>query len=419
MLHAIKERMLLKPLSAGLLLASLTGCGEIALPSQPPVYYEDSCAGLFSAYATWAGGCRGEKLSDADEHELLSRCTVRTAIPGIHVAPAAFSDCAGKVAASSCAVLPVECLTRSDIDNEQSTFLGTGVESWQYELFPRTPGALPMGASCSLGAECLSGACSGSPSACGACVAFARLGEACDAQQLCVGSTCDGSVCVDPGLPEGSACLVNGFGACQAKLRCVNGLNGVCAPRLGIGMACNEDPGDSSGGCVEGAVCSGSLCMAVEEAGPGEPCDNKVHQCVAELYGCFDGVCRKPIGDVPEGGSCDRDACASDLHCVASICEVPAEEGKLCSQLASCVSGLSCLRDSDTSNHCGPGLAEGAECWLSGECASGLECNIGKGGGKCAPIYHHPTWCTDAMPCGEDMTCRSGVCIPLAICTGP
>jgi hypothetical protein len=410
--------MLLKPLSVSLLLASLMGCGQVAPPSSAPRLYEDSCAGLFTAYATWAEGCLGARLPDAEKHDLLANCNVRAAIPGIHVAPAAFSDCAGKVAASSCAVLPVECLTREDIGSVESTFLGTGVDSFDYELFPRAAGAFPMGASCSLSAECLSGACSGSPNACGACIAVARLGEPCDAQHACAGSLCESGVCVDPGLPEGSACWVNGGGECQAKLRCT-GLNGVCVARLGLGVGCTEDTNGFTEPCIEGATCSGSVCTAIEEAGPGERCDYRVHPCVGELYGCFDGVCRKPIADVPEGGSCTRDACATGLHCVSDTCEAPVDEGGPCGELASCVTGLSCLRDSDTSNHCGLGRAEGAECWLLGECASGFECKLGKGGGKCEAIYQHPIWCTDALPCSEGETCRSGVCIPLAICSEP
>lgn len=411
-----------KPFSFSVLLVALTACGQTALPVDPPIVHDppraaDGCTALFDAHADWSTGCQGPALRDGQREDLIAHCTARAELPGIAVAPAAFQYCAVKIATSNCASLPLECLTPADGSAQTTlTFLGGSVPEFYYEVFPRAPGSLPVGEGCLLGAQCQSGACS-SELTCGICVDPKQIGEACGATSVCVNSDCQNGICVEIGVAAGGACQdVKGDSDCLSSLYC---LDTVCVPRLKVGDTC---PDDYRPVCMEGSLCLGSVCQAVEAVGEGEACDSTLARCTGEGLQCMEGTCRRPVDAVPAGGDCYLDTCALGLHCAAGTCVIPALSGAPCQEPASCVDGLTCLLTAGGTGQCAAPLGEGAECYSFYDCEGGLYCAFSKGPGHCQPLEPQgaPTSeCAEDRPCGGAQVCRWGACVAIDSCSAP
>ena len=424
--HALCSRpgMPTKLFSFSLLLVALTGCGQAVLPLDPPgkpsvgqdpSKYSDTCAGLFDAYAVWATGCLGTPLPDGLRDDLVAHCAAREALPGINVAPAAFHDCAGKIAASYCASLPLECLSPSDYAAQTTlTWLGGSVYPYYYEVFPRAPGSLAAGEGCSLDAQCQSGTCM-SQESCGICIDSKQVGEACDATSSCVNSACQSGVCVEVGVAEGGACYQGKGGSnCLSSLYC--GKNG-CVPRLAVGSPCS---GNGTFVCQVGTLCRANTCLPIHEVHEGDACDSSLAPCRGEGLTCMDGLCRRPVDNVPAGGSCSFDTCVLGLNCVGGTCAVPVAAGGLCKHSDACMQGLTCLHaPGQKIGQCGAPPGEGGKCEEPWGCASNLYCQFTKGGGFCKAVGLPTTECDQFRSCGGSQVCRRGKCVQLDLCSAP
>lgn len=424
-LSALGVVMPTKRFSFSLLFLALTGCGQIVVPTAPPVVpdpvvpdlatHSATCTALFDAYAKREQECVGTPISAELRDDLVVHCSAREALRGVSVAPAAFLDCAKKIAVSSCASLPLECLSPAD-DSAQTTltWLGGSVAPFRYEVFPRADGVLVAGKSCSFGAQCASGVCA-SNETCGFCVDPRNAGDACDVKSRCLDSECIAGTCTETGTPLGSACEdIKGDSDCLSSLYCKDS---VCVPRLQVGDTC---PDTYLPVCAQGSICRASTCQIVHYVKEGEACDEGVARCGAEGAECVDGVCRRPVDGVLAGSACSFDTCAVGLHCSAFVCVAPSPPGGPCVDAAGCMTGLACLGTSTGAGHCGAPIVEGADCQAQGECASGLACEFAKDpSGTCRAAWSSPGQCGETSPCGGTEVCRGGECRPLDLCSAP
>ena len=236
------------------------------------------------------------------------------------------------------------------------------------------------------GSSC-GGACDGSSrSACsyptdacraGSCSSgVATLPDACDGggrcpaprQQSCAPYVCGASACAG-GCVDDSGCTSGDW--CSA---------GVCAPRLGDGLACGGDAQCQNGHCVDGLCCDGACngqCEACDQAG-------RLGQCSAVTGLPRGGRAACASDGSACGGQCDgagRTTCAfpgSTTTCRPGSCT-----GGAATPAASCDGGGACVDPASTS--CGAYACSGAACATScsgaSDCASGLDCVSG----SCVP----------------------------------
>jgi hypothetical protein len=398
------------------LLLALTACGQTAVTETPPEP-APLCAPLFDAYTTWAKACGRAELSSLQQGELVAHCEAHAALPGIDVPPAAFHECAGAIAASSCAVLPLHCLTplggSSPFNQPTRVWVGSGSIA-DYELFPRVSGTLATGAACDVGDQCQSGTCT-SYDQCGVCADVRALGESCGATALCATGICDSGVCVVPGSPEGSACQApKGASGCLPSLYCPNG---TCVPRLHVGDAC-PDGALSFEACPVGSVCHASVCQSIATMQEGQACDGVTAVCSGEGIFCLDGVCRQPVAGVGLGGSCGLDVCVPGLMCSYASCAVPAQEGEPCLGAVACAANLLCLSDPQGGSRCGAPRGEGEACGGLDECGPELFCDLSGTASSCRRAAVQGEACGDGSgPCMDSLACRDGMCGALDECS--
>lgn len=403
--------MLQKLLASALLLPFLA-CSCAGSPGDFP----SSCRGLYDAYTTWSSACDRPALNASTRDELVIRCQERAALPGIDVSPATLGACARQVAASSCAALPIACLTRRD-----AGYPGLPTDVWlgdvsfaRYELFPRVTGTLAAGRGCDLDAQCRSARCSGSPATCGVCVDVNGPGEACGATAVCdAGSQCDGGVCVSWGDGPGAACQSVKGTNCARSLRCVDG---ICVPPHQAGESCAGE----SASCVDGAVCNNGVCQTIVTASAGENCD-KANFCEEGTY-CVDGECRGPELDMGLDDRCTIDICSEGLVCSGlDRCVEGAPTGQACSYEVPCAARLVCFNDPG-GRVCGAPRTEGGTCDSpTGECATGFFCmgwNPGVTKGVCHRELDAGEPCALGS-CRPSLTCTGGVCVALGSCSTP
>lgn len=265
-------------------------------------------------------------------------------------------------------------------------------------------------------AACTEGSC-GPDAFCGSddvCHPRAALGEACDSalvgfsnltdEPCAAGAHCEGSVCVAD-LAAGAACWGQSVHACGPDAACVCADPDVCegdadyscgTPRA-VGEACNM-----AFDCADGLYCDfgqGGLCAP--RGGLGAACDDSFGACLHSLT-CVDG------------------ACADDEPVVSEIALLAA--GERCVDGGSCPLGSTCTCDdgSCADMHCAvaPGLGESCEAQLKADftpfaCAEGLcdvlagnTCVLPAGVGEPCPID------------GITLACASLVCIGGA-CASP
>ena len=409
--------------SASLLLAlSLAACGgSVALPegSQDTTA---ACTALYASYAMWAKGCSGVELPDDDVDHLVASCTARAALPGVDAPAAAIAACGARIAASSCAALPVDCIM-SDYQGDRRPYTSSFLindDEVGYQLFPRTKGQLAAGQACDLAAQCQSGACTTTYSyvhdqGCGICVDVKKAGEACSATTMCdYGSTCTDGVCVGWGNAVGEACEApKGESNCQRHLHCPNG---TCVPRLHVGDSCG-DTFDQWEACPRGSVCHASTCQLVVEGHAGDACDDIVVGCGMEMF-CAEGHCRKPVANVGPGGACTGDICAPGLRCRDSVCAAPPQAGDSCYDDIQCAPGLICPTILVQAPRCSAPRQEDEACESTDACDNGLFCD---GAIPKTPLCHRKgasgEACSEGIPCWAPLTCREGVCSDLGVCS--
>jgi hypothetical protein len=201
-------------------------------------------------------------------------------------------------------------------------------------------GALAIGATCALSAQCQTGFCAIVPgAACGVCATAPKMGDSCANLTTC---------------GEGVGCVLNAcadyatIGAqCSAQVPC------------GAGLACVGATGMMPGTCQTAVATPGAQCVS-SGAGcdywAGLTCNSQSQQCETLMVvdpggqcgyvnlqgtGCLDGVCVGNLGNVPGtcsqygavGGSCDLingPPCFSPLRCIlngdggtSGTCEFP------------------------------------------------------------------------------------------------
>jgi hypothetical protein len=414
--------MLRKTLAFALLLP-LLGCSsavDVAPgPAPTPADLSAGCRGLYDAFGVWSSACDGPVLDPTSRDGLVTRCQERAALPGIAVSPAALGACAEQIAASTCAALPLACLTPHDAGQ-----LGVPTDVWlgtasfgRYELFPRVLGTLEAGAGCDLAEQCQSGRCGDDAETCGVCVDVKRPGEACGATAVCdYGSNCTDAVCVLWGGGPGAACQApKGSSSCQRGLHCPDGF---CVPRHAVGESCAGEVPDFES-CVEGAVCDAGVCQTIVTVHAGDACD-VANLCEEGTFCTEDGKCRAPLLDVGVGGTCGVDVCAAGLGCNYGVCAPAALAGSPCSIEVPCGAGLVCFQDG-SGRVCDAPRTEGGACTSPTDCAGGFFCSGGNAEGVinvCHRELDAGQPC-DAGYCRASLSCSGGVCAALGACSAP
>lgn len=217
-----------------------------------------------------------------------------------------------------------------------------------------TPTPQPLGATCSVGNQCVSGACVD-----GVCCASAS----CPVGQSCNVFGSSGSCA--PLRPEGQECRADGdclSGNCQAGTPPVCGPPRTATPTvtptrtptptpLANGQFCIEDADCQSEFCTDGFCCDAATCPE------GQACNIEGRE----------GQCSAPK---PSGGqSCnpsESSPCAGGLFC---------NPDGVCCQSASCPEGQRC-DVTGKEGRCASPSGTGAACSKNSDCQSGLECRL-------------------------------------------
>lgn len=124
---------------------------------------------------------------------------------------------------------------------------------------------------------------------------------------------------------------------------------------------------------VEALVEDGDACIASYECAEGGTCvidydDEGEPRDVDEELGVAEGECEEPPG---VGEECPDFQCAEGLYCDGDVCQRYPAAGEECPNFV-CADGLSCQDpDGDFDYTCEPLLANGEECDVNSECASG------------------------------------------------
>lgn len=194
---------------------------------------------------------------------------------------------------------------------------------------------LPLGATCSLNADCRSGECG---------PALQGGGEICCEAVCANGQRCSpAGTCVDAPDPDGSTCAINSdclSGNCVAGRCCESACNGVCQACSGLGD-CNLNPGNDARCAPVDCPASNTVCVAYppdvttdlcasfgacrtsqqecrpQFAAAGTLCENVA----PNIRGTCDGAgnCLAPA-PVPPGGSCSNGAGCQDGACIDGEC---------------------------------------------------------------------------------------------------
>ena len=310
-----------------------------------------------------------------------------------------------------------------------------GAGEWCDEYFPV----------CAAGLVCIDEACSdpraageacGYDSHCvddlfcvgGVCAsAFAALGEACAADGDCAsGAVCTASTCTmpasAPSCDEASDCP--SLGTCELLYE------SRCAVRVPVGSACN-----SHEECTADALCDYTINTCVTRPAAGEACP---WSACADGLTCFsDGYCR-PLGN--PGDPCvtffgESDGCNEGLACVLGYCTSPPGDGASCADDGECADGLDCQIGPAGDPVCFPSRNAGEMCtggWDGNDCYDGLFCDYRTGtcaaslgaGESCSGASGE---CADGLDCIYDDASRVSTCLPLpsigelcgAVCADP
>ena len=278
--------------------------------------------------------------------------------------------------------------------------------------------------------ECGEDGCGGDCGGCGGAENAVCVNYSCECVPDCADKECGADGCLGScgECDDGLFCTDDQCwaGGCHAPL-----VPGFCLLALAGGFACAED----------GALNPDNLCEICDEAaasevwsprsdgapcGPGMSCfEGTCCDWEANCQGreCGDNGCGGWCGQCPDGEKCWKG------WCIAQDC-VPDCSGKECGSdgcggsCGGCDDGLFCTTDSCVAAKCSQVLDAGFCVVNMGQgqpmsaCApEGAEnpdgpCQV------CAPALNQESWSpvADATPCGNEMVCASGSCVPL-VCT--
>lgn len=293
------------------------------------------------------------------------------------------------------------------------TCLGYGANM----LFPNhdKKGTAKPGEACIANLQCESGHCSASYKSCGTCQSPRALGEACGGSfDVCTEGGCTDGICAFSGKKEGESCTNYGGGDCASDFFCepmdTGTIEGLCVARGKESAPCAADEE-----CAQGMYCSVNGCAVLLPDGAvcqaGQRCVNS----------CIDGVCTIPQLGLHEGDDCSFSmVCRDGLLCENKVC-VPVQyiaEGAACEgQNVFCGPENACdsacpIGECDADQSCLPRPGPGEPCTINMACAAGSYC-IGF-----APAEGNRGICfkegaeNEPCPCGDDLTCVSGKCVP-------
>lgn len=260
-----------------------------------------------------------------------------------------------------------------------------------------------VGAPCSTGAECASGACVS-----GACQAAPQFGDACSA---------DGAACTGPEKCCSNRCE---SGACAAAVGCTGNAGACtsgadcCSNRCEGGKCVAASCQAKDGACCGDADCCTSACVDGKCAGaagatclfPDQPCDS--HE------SCCSGRCEPVTGQAgvtkctdacrANGQACTRaqDCCSLGCFggvCAAQLCKLQSES---CGSAAECCSGIctggTCQID-EVNSTCRP---------------TGETCNSGPQRGCCLATEENELCDKDKEILGDPPRCT----LPPSVCRG-
>lgn len=253
---------------------------------------------------------------------------------------------------------------------------------------------LPLGASCSLNGECLSGECGAALAGGGVCCdAVCADGQRCSATGSCVDAPrADGNACV-----SGTDCQ---SGSCVGGRCCESACDGTCQACSGLGD-CNVNPGNDD-------RCAAIDCPATTTVCATYPADVATSLCAAF------GACRnaeqacQPVF-AARGTPCEELALGVRGQCDgAGTCSDPRVGlGVACSSAAECRSG-NCVNGVCCDTTCN-GVCEA--CSASGVCGlrdNGL-CPVGQ---QCATrATCPPRIVEEGASCANGEACDEGVCV--------
>lgn len=287
------------------------------------------------------------------------------------------------------------------------------------EAGPASPSVCPRAGEVSCGGKCTPlrtdpANCGGCAVVCGGSTPLCNLGEC--AASCSVGLTACNGGCVDLArdVHDCGAC-----GAVCAESQSCTGGRCVCpVGAVPCGGACVETAVDASncGGC--GIVCSGAtpLCNG------GGKC---AAACGAGLSACK-GSCIDTTSSTKHCGGCNQ-RCAGDELCSGATCSCPPGQifcSGICVTVSSSKCGTSCspptvacgptgcVDTSDDTHNCG-GCS--VKCPSGGTCSAGMcACSapFSACSGVCVDTRSDPLHCGSCAPCGANLQCRGGRCLP-------
>lgn len=225
-------------------------------------------------------------------------------------------------------------------------------------------GALPVGAVCSLDAECAPGSfCNAKPGSCGVCTAQLGPGEGCERDAFCAQGTCFATC--EPSGPCFAHCTpVNRVGVGEPCTPTPSAIKASAQIRLCSGFdTCSLQDWRCHASNFEGDACPDGECWYPLSCGHGEVCLRM--RWVEFGESCLNGFCRN--------GTCDEKLLCGPLPPAGSLCH----HGYFCDAGAYCdreaVPPL-CRKRETISGSCAPG-----------QCEHGLNCREVGGKATCAP----------------------------------
>ena len=367
------------------------------------------CSGGYCSECIKGDQCSSDQyceLKGAKENRCFARKIIGTECGGD--AECTSSHCSNRIC--------VQCLSDSDCSSGQFCKLANPAAD-DYQLCA-SPAA--NGAQCFVDEECASSHCINN--ICGECAMDSQCatGEFCNTERSS-GTRCDakktnGAICRESNECENGHCSDSTCGDCSSDSDCNSGFYcgygdpflpqfQLCVTTLSIGNKCDRNE------MCQSAICSGGYCS---ECTKDDQCSSDQY---CELKGAKENRCfaKKIIGT-----ECGGDAECTSSHCSNRICvqclsdsecligqfcklaNPAADDYQLCASPAA--NGAQCFVDGEcASTHCINNIC--GECAVDSQCATGEFCNTERSSGTRCDAKK-----TNGATCRESNECENGHC---------